>query len=195
MDFEKPIDRVPIPIEGVSDTKHRGVSSDDLVDVPEKAKKNFFKHTPLGRTLSLRNKTGKTLAGLAVTVIGTTTGLELDLISNPTSNIEAMELIKELLFNFAQSEDWVIIATSIVLLLTTVTGSMLVYKGVITKRMQKEFEDVIKAVRQARDAQSDGGAKFTRAEKKRIQHETLELVEVVLKDKLGLDFDLNLDGK
>lgn len=139
---------------------------------------SFFKDSAFGRTLSLRNKTGKTIAGVGLSVLGAFTGIKLDVI--PQQIFEPMDLLQQILQTFANSQDWVIVGTSIVLFIIPLIIGLLVHKGYITKAIGKKITNVIKTVGDAKHPDSPGGTKVTAEERQ-------EIIEEVLKS-FGIEF-------
>ena len=200
-DFEKNIEYKKLkPIYFFTNTelekKVRGISDADLVDVPEKYRRNFWKHTPFGRTLSLRNdswkKVLKIVGGIAGAVLTAYTGIELDII--PKQTIEPMFLLFSNTQLLELINDPIAIIVTIALLLFTVFSGWLIHKGFITDRISTEIKEVLSKVKDARDPDSPGGAEFTQEERAIILSEGIDVIESVL-EKYGIDIDLDGDGK
>lgn len=143
-------------------------------------KPSFFKDTAFGRTLSLRNTTGKTIAGVGVSAIAALTGIKLNLI--PNQILKPMDFIQDLFQTFAQSQDWVIIAISITVFLTTALISFFVSKGYITKSIAKKINNVIENVAATKHPDSPGGVKTTPEERQEIMQEVLKGFGIEIKD-------------
>lgn len=192
------IEKAPIkPVRLYSDKElekeMRTISEDDLVDVPEKPKRKFWKHTPLGRTLSLRNdslkKAVKIVGSIGVSAVTAYTGIKIDII--PKQTIESMFLIlQELSF----LNDPVVIIILIALGLFGVFSGWLIHKEFISHEMGEEFKQLLKAAKDARDPDSPGGKKYTPEERAKILAETLDVAEETL-DHFGIYIDLDGDGK
>ena len=88
-----------IPYETVSDGKLPMHDFDDAyVDVPDrpnmiKPRKKRFSETAFGRTILLKNKTGKLIAGVLTTGIGIFTGIDLSPIINPLTGGNDMDFL------------------------------------------------------------------------------------------------------
>ncbi len=156
-----PIKRVRFYSDKRLSQEMRGISNDDLVDVPEAPKKNFWKHTPFGRTLSLRNKTGKTIAGFGLSVIGAITGVQLDFI--PQETIQPMFLLlQDLATDFTITQTLIAISGVII---AFVIGFFVKNKALASK-LEEIADDVSDELIKATDPKSDGKEKITRNEVK-----------------------------
>ncbi|HSH25402.1 MAG TPA: hypothetical protein VLA13_07680 [Massilibacterium sp.] len=130
------------------------------VDVPDKdlddfiiKGKSFWKDKPLGRTLSLRNKMGKTIAGIGLGALATFTGIDLTHLIEPTLNIGIMEDLSLIQ----------IIITVIAMAVTFGLGYFKVspnLKGKLDVLVEYVADELVKAT----DSKSEQGQKITRNE-------------------------------
>lgn len=175
-----------------NDARHRPITKDDYVHIANPPKRTFWKHTPFGRTLSLRNKTGKTITSVALSLVGIYTGIEFNFI--PKQTIEPMFLLFSNTQLLELINDPIALIVTIALLLFTVFSGWLIHKGFITDRISTEIKEVLSKVKDARDPDSPGGAEFTKEERAIILAEGIDVIESVL-EKYGIDIDLDGDGK
>lgn len=126
--------------------------------VPEKS---FWKHSPLGRTLTLRNKTGKTIAGLITGGIGVATGVDVSAIINPIIGVPPMEQLFELFGQLNIESILMLVGGLIVMAIASFATS----KKWFTAQMKKEFLDIWGEFKRARLPESEGGKKVTDSEK------------------------------
>jgi hypothetical protein len=185
-----------IPDYKLGDYSGRPISKHDLVEVPEKTKKNFWKHTPFGRTLSLRNDSWKKALKIAGGTVGTIltayTGIKLDFI--PKSNTEPMLLLIE---NFSLESlfgDPVSgIITAVVIILAVFSG-YIIRKGWLSKKAIDKIKTALNEFKKAKNENSPGGKNLTEGELASIQNKTLGAIEEALLHH-GIDIDLDGDGR
>ena len=162
------IDKAPIkPVRFYPDKRlekeMRGISDNDYVSVKKRIKRNFWKHSPFGRTLSLRNKTGKTIGGVVLSIVGSYTGIKLDII--PKQTIDPMLL---LLQELAFLNDPIILVVTVALALLAIGTGYLIHKGYITEAMGTEIKSLLSSIKDARQPDSPGGKEFTSEERAKI---------------------------
>ena len=111
-------------------------------------KRNFWKETPFGRTLSLRNKTGKTIATVALGALATFTPINLTYLIQPT--MEDLSLLQTIItiLGFIIS-----FAAGYFKLSPNLKGKL----DVVVEYLSGELVRVT-------DAKSDQGSKITRSE-------------------------------
>lgn len=130
----------------------------------------------MGRTLSLRNKTGKTLLGVVGAAAGLLAGIDpapvIELITEPVIQTQANTMDLNLI-------DIALMAATALVGFFTTRG---LAKGLL-KNILTELADVIDAARKGREASSPGGKEYTQDELNTIFRET-EDVALVLYRKL-----------
>lgn len=171
---------------------YRPISDKDLVDIPDVPKRNFWKNTPFGRTLSLRNPTGKTIVGIVLSAVGTVTGIKLDFI--PKQTIDSMLVLIQNLSVESIISDPISLAVTISVVLITVFTAYLIRKGWLNKAAIDKIKNALNEVKKAKNENSPGGSLLTAEEKVQIQDKALDAIEEALKHH-GINIDLNGDGK
>jgi len=185
-----------IPDYKLGDYSGRPITKDDLVEVPEKTKKNFWKHTPFGRTLSLRNdnwkKILKVAGGIGGVALTAYTGIKLDLI--PKQTIDPMYLFIENFSLEALFGDPIsVIITTVVILLVLFSG-YIIRKGWLSKKAVDKIKDLLQEYKKARHENSPGGKGLTPEEEAKLSVKTLSAIEEVAKHH-GFNIDLDGNGK
>lgn len=144
----------------------------DLDSFMKKSKGNFWKHHAFGRTLTLRNKTGKTLAGVLGTAAGVFTGVDITPIINTVTGGTEMEFL-------ADAGLIEIVITVVTFLLVAGVSWITAYfklpksfRGKITQFIEVASSELEKAV----DEESEKGRKITRNEIKNGLYTTFKKV-------------------
>jgi hypothetical protein len=179
----------------VRDVKLKEVDVPDLP--PVEIKKSFWNDKPLGRTLSGKNKTGKTIIGGVGAVITTITSLDLTgviSVINLIAGITEMELLTGLtgLFSGFEFAEW---GTIIVCVALTMFVTWLATTGRITQKFATALTDIIKEYREAKSKTSEDGEKISDKEKAELFDKLLIAIEQLLFDMFGWALDLNQDGQ
>ncbi|MAO65051.1 MAG: hypothetical protein CL666_08625 [Balneola sp.] len=185
-----------IPNEYVSDGEMPLHDLDDAyVDGPEREPyfrepKKKFKDTAFGRTILLKNKTGKTIAGVITGAIGVVTGVDISAIINPIIGVPPMEQFIEQ-FGQLNIESILMLLAGLVVM---AFASFAAGKKWFTSSMKKEFIDIWQEFKKARLPESEGGKKVSASEKAKLFDQLVDFVEATFK-KFGITIDINGDGK
>lgn len=169
-----------IPNESVGDSKLPLHDFDDAyVDVPERdldsfvhTKTSFWKDRPLGRTLSLRNKTGKAIAGVLATGIGFFTGVDITPFIEPLTGGEEMDFLADA----GLIEIGITIVTFIVVAGVSWLGAYFKLPKSFQKKITQFIEVAATELEKAVDEESERGRKITRNEIKNGLYATFNKV-------------------
>lgn len=127
--------------------------------------KKFFRKHPLGRTLSLRNKTGKGIASVALGIVGVKTGVDLGGLA------EAAPVLQPLV-----ETTW----TQILIMVVGFMSSIAAARWGLSEVLLKEIRDVAEVYIRAKDPNSEDGANLSEKEKAALFDEIGDVVEVIM---------------
>ena len=196
MNNQNHIPKKDIPEHSLGDYSGRPITKDDLVEVPEKPKKNFWKHTPFGRALSLRNENWKKALKIAGAVGGSIltayTGIKLDLI--PKKTTDPMYLFIENFSLEALFGDPISAIITVAVILLVLFSGYIIRKGWLNKKAIDKIKDALNELKKAKHENSPGGKSLTEGELASIQNKTLGAIEEALLHH-GIDIDLDGDGR
>jgi len=132
----------------ISDNEIQDIELRKVTQSFKRPKRNFWKDTPFGRTLSLRNKTGKTIATVALGALATFTPINLTYLIQPT--MEDLSLLQTII-------------TILGFIISFAAGYFKLspnLKGKLDVAVEYLSDELVKVT----DAKSDQGSKITRSE-------------------------------
>jgi hypothetical protein len=144
----------------------------DLDSFMKKSKGNFWKHTAAGRTLTLRNKTGKTIAGVLTTAVGVVTGLDLSPIITPIMGGTEMDFLADM----GLIEIIITAATFLLVAGVSWIGAYFKLPSAFQRKLTQFIEVASTELEKAVDEESEKGRKVTRNEIRNGLYATFKVV-------------------